>query len=98
MNLIHVKYNYSAGYFNYKRKRYYLEDYKKYLLDNYSNLCLKYYLRSLPVGDGLYKRVFAWDTIYFEARKKGILVEYIITLENPEFYDRKSERPTEPSV
>ena len=95
--LIKVTYDYSAGYFTYKRRRYLLEDYKKYLIKYYSELCLKYVLRSLPIGNKMYKRAFAWDTIYYHARKKGILIDYIIT-QTPEIYEREPERPTEPTV
>ena len=98
MNIVKVNYNFSEGYFNFRRKRYYLKDYQKYLLKYYSELCLKYFLRSLPIGEGKYKRIFAWETIYHEAEKKGILIDYIINHLTPKFYERKPERPTEPTV
>lgn len=96
INTTTVKFNYSKGYFNYNRKKYPLKDYNKYLLDNYGSLCLKYVLRSLPVGNGMYKRTFAWDTIYFEARKKGILLDYLIQTQSPNYereYKGSNETP-----
>lgn len=72
-----IRYDYFEDTLSVNRKEYCLAQYREYLLKYHEELCLPLMLRSKYIGSGYYKRTFAWETIYYKAKLKGIIFDFL---------------------